>query len=186
MMFGTVKLTAWKPEAPGFNLGLSHIFYYTILMRIKSIPLFSYINYIRKDAEEILKKEFDWVYPGAHYYDDLYQSLISYIYRVKFKIDRRKFNYSALIRSGQMSRDEALNRIKEVYVIEDPKIIELCIKRLGLTNKEIEEYLKETPKTFRDYPTNYTCIKLLKPLIRIASRLNIIPSMTYCKYFECA
>ena len=183
--FGTVKLRKWKPEDPGFNLDFYHIFYYTIVKKIKSIPILNYVSYVRRDAEEIIKRELGWVYTGAHYYDDLYQSLLTYIYRVKFNMDRRKFNYSALIRSGQMSREAALERIKDIYVIEDPKVIDLCIKRLGITREELEKYIKEPPKTFRDYPTNYRYIKLLKPLIKIFSKLNIIPSMTYIKYFEC-
>ena len=100
------------------------------------IPLLYYENYVRNDAEEIIKKIYDWKNPGAHYFDDLYQSLIFYVLRVKFNIDFRKFNYSALIRSKQMTRSEALERIKEVYVIEDKKIIDLCIKRLGLSKSK--------------------------------------------------
>ena len=144
-----------------------------------------YFDYVRSKAEKILKEELDWVYPGAKYYDDLYQSLMTYIYRIKFNMDRRKINYSALIRSQQMSREEALARIKEVYLIEDPKIIDLCIKRLGITREALEACLKEPPKTFRDYPTSYNYIRLLKYPIRTLSMLNILPGMTYDKYFKC-
>ncbi|MBM3252294.1 MAG: N-acetyl sugar amidotransferase [Candidatus Omnitrophica bacterium] len=183
--FGTVKLRKWQPENPGFNLGMWHLFYYSILKQIQTIPILYYTNYNRRDAEKIIQNELGWVYPGAHYYDDLYQSLMTYVYRIKFNIDRRLYNYSALIRCGQMSREEALSRIKEIYIIEDPKVIELCIKRLGLSQNEFQGYLKEKPKTFRDYPTSYTSIRLLKPLIRVLSWLNLIPKVTYHKYFGC-
>lgn len=183
--FGAVKLRKWKPEDPGFNLGIYEMFYYTILKGIKTIPILYHLDYVRKDAEEIIKKELGWVYTGAHYYDDLYQSLMSYIYRTKFNIDRRKFNYSALIRSGQMPREEALDRVREIYAIEDPKVIDLCIKRLGITRGDFDSYMKLPLKTFRDYPTSYRLIKALKPLIFILSRLNILPAVAYDKYFNC-
>lgn len=183
--FGDFKLRKWKPEDPGFNLNVFHMFYYTVLRGIRTIPILYYLNYIRRDAEEILKKELDWVYTGAHYYDDLYQSLMTYIYRVKFNIDRRKFNYSALIRSGQIPREEAMERVKEIYAIEDPKVISLCIKRLGITRTELDKYLAEPPKTFRDYPTSYNYIKAMRLPIKILSELNILPVVTYDKYFEC-
>jgi len=183
--FGTVKLKKWTPEEPGFNLGLSHMFYYAVIRRIKTIPLFYYVKYVRKDAEKIIKEKLGWVYTGAHYYDDLYQSLMAYVYRVKFNIDRRKFNYSALVRSGQMLREEALERVKEIYVIEDAKVIDHCIERLGLTRGKFEEYMKEPVKTFRDYPTSYGKIAAMKPFINILSRLNIIPGVIYDKYFNC-
>ena len=183
--FGTVKLRKWKPQDPGFNLGVFHMFYYMVLKRIATIPVLYYVDYVRKNAEEVIKKELDWVYPGAHYFDDLYQSLMAYIYRVKFNIDRRRYNYSALVRSGQMPREEALVRMKEIYVIEDPKSIDLCIKRLGITRQELDRYMAIPPKTFRDYPTSYRYIKALKPLIYILSRLNIVPTVAYDKYFKC-
>ena len=184
-MFGAVKLKKWKPEDPGFNLGIPEMFYYAVIKRLKTIPILYYMNYIRKDAEEIIKRELGWVYTGAHYFDDLYQSLMNYIYRVKFNIDRRKFNYSALVRSGQMPRNEALARVKEVYVIEDPKVIDLCIKRLGITREEFEKYMALPPKTFRDYPTSYNYIKFMKFPIKILSMSNLLPPTAYDKYFNC-
>lgn len=183
-LYGNNTLRKWKPLDPGFNLCFKEMFYYTVLHQIKTIPILYYHHYIRREAEGILK-ELDWVYPGAHYYDDLYQSLMWYVMRNKFGIDRRRYNYAALVRSGQMDREEALNRMKEVYVIEDPKVIDLCIKRLGLTRQQFEEYMSLPPKTFRDYETSYNLIVRLKPFIKIASQLNLLPSTAYAKYFEC-
>jgi hypothetical protein len=110
---------------------------------------------------------------------------MSYVNRVKFNIDRRLFNYSALVRSGQMTRHEALERVKEVYVIEDPKVMNLCIKRLGITQEEFEEIMKLPAKTFRNYPNNYRLIKGMKFPIRIMSKLNLLPGSAYDKYFNC-
>ena len=183
--FGTVELRKWRPADPGFNLNLFHMFYYTLWKGIGVVPLLYYVNYVRREAEEIIKKEFDWVYPGAHYFDDLYQSLVTYVLRVKFKIDRRKFNYSALVRSGQMTREQALEAIKEIYVIEDPDVIRLCVKRLGISKEEFEECLTRPVKTFRDYPNHYRWIEKLKVPVQILTRLNLLPGTTYDKYFNC-
>ena len=183
--FGTVKLKKWTPQDPSFNLDISHIFYYTFIKGITAVPILNYVNYIRKEGEEIIKKELGWVHPGSKYYDDLYQSLMTYIYRVKFKIERRRYFYSALIRSGQMSREDAINKVKEIDVIEDPEVIDLCIKRLGITREEFDRYMAEPPKTFRDYPTSYNVIRMMRLPIKILSRLNILPGIAYEKYFEC-
>ena len=94
-------------------------------------------------------------------------------------------NYSALIRSGQMTKEEALDRIKTPYVIEDEKVIDLCVKRLDLSRGELEEFIALAPKTFRDYPTSYNLIKLLKWPIKICAQLHLLPSITYDKYFKC-
>jgi len=183
--FGTVKLRPWKPDDAGFTLGMAHIFYYTFIKGITAIPILNYVNYIREEAEEIITKELGWVSPGSKYYDDLYQSLMTYMYRVKFKMERRRYFYSALIRSGQMKRGNALEKLKKIDVIEDPEIIDLCIKRLGMTREEFDGYMKAEPKTFRDYPTGYNYIKLMKYPIKLLSRLDILPGIVYDKYFEC-
>ena len=183
--FGTVKLRKWEPSDSGFNLGIKELIHYVLIKRIKTFTPFYYINYIRKDAEEVLKQDLDWVYPGAHYFDDLYHSLIKYVTRTKFKFDLNLNSDAALVRSGQLSRKDALKRAHGVYRIEDPEIIDLCIKRLGLTKEKFEEFMKILPKTFRDYKTSYRYIRAMKLPIWFFSQLNLIPKVTYYKYFNC-
>ena len=48
----------------------------------------------------------------------IYSNLMTYILRVKFKIEFRRFNYSALIRSGQLDRDEAMEKIKKFILLK--------------------------------------------------------------------
>ncbi len=182
---GTVKLRKWEPNNPGFNLGIKELAYYALIKRIKTFTPFYYINYVREDAEEILKKELDWVYPGAHYFDDLYHSLIKYVTRTKFKFDLNLNSDAALVRSGQLSRKDAIERAHGIYHIEDPEIITLCIKRLNLTREKFEEFMKMPPKTFRHYKTNYPYIRAMKIPIWIFSWINLIPKVTYYKYFNC-
>jgi N-acetyl sugar amidotransferase len=184
-LYGTYPLRKWSPADPGFNLDLKEMTYYCVVKGIKTFPILYYADYVRKNVDELLIRELDWKNPGAHYFDDLYQSIMSYVNRVKFNIDRRLFNYSALVRSGQMTRHEALERVKEVYVIEDPKVMNLCIKRLGITQEEFEEIMKLPAKTFRNYPNNYRLIKGMKFPIRIMSKLNLLPGSAYDKYFNC-
>lgn len=184
-LYGEVPLRKWTPNDPGFNLGLKEMFYYSIIRGIKTVPLLYYTNYIRKDVDQFLIEKLDWTNPGAHYFDDLYQSLMTNVLRTKFNINRRLFNYSALVRSGQMNREEAIKKSQEEYVIEDPKVISLCIKRLGLTEEKFKELVAQAPKSFRDYPNNYTLIKLLRPAIWMLAKFNFIPASAYDKYFNC-
>jgi N-acetyl sugar amidotransferase len=183
--FGNVSLKKWEPNSPNFNLGIKELLYYTAFKGIKTITPFYYSNYVRKEAEEIIVREYDWVYTGAHYFDDLYHSLIKYVHRVKFNIDLNMNSDSALVRSGQLDRQVALDRAHGVYKIESDRIIDLCVKRLGVTHEEFQSYLKFDPKSFRDYNTSYKYIRLAKLPIYIMSRLNFIPKVAYDKYFNC-
>ena len=183
--FGTVPLRRWQPNDPGFNLGIKEMFYYAFVRRIKTVTLLYHLDYVRTEVDELLVRELDWRSPGAHYSDDLYQSLIYYLNRVKFNIDRRLFNYSALVRAGQMSREVAMDRISRINSIEDETVVALCIKRLGLTRAEFEQIVASPPKNFHDYPNNYSLLKLLRAPIKLMSRLNLIPESAYDKYFNC-
>lgn len=183
--FGTVPLRRWQPADPGFNLGVKEMFYYAFVRRIKTVTLLYHLDYVRTEVDEILVRELAWKSPGAHYSDDLYQSLIYYLNRIKFNIDRRLFNYSALVRSGQMSREVALHRISSVNSIEDDSVITLCIKRMGLTRAEFDVIVDAPVKTFHDYANNYALLKLLRGPIKLMSQLNLIPESAYDKYFNC-
>ena len=182
---GTVKLRPWKADQPNFNLGVKEMFYYSVVKGIKTLTPFYYHNYVRPEAENIIKKELDWVYPGAHYFDDLYHSLIKYVHRIKFNIDLNMNSDSALVRSGQLDRQIALERAHSIYKIEQDDIIELCIQRLGISRADFERYLALRPKTFRDYNTSYNYIRLAKLPIYLLSRLDLIPKVAYDKYFNC-
>ena len=183
-IFGSVSLSPFQPERPGFHLGIKELMYYSIIKGISVWTPLYYYPYIRKTAEAILKEELSWIYPGAHYFDDLYHSLIKYIHRVKFNIDLNMNSDSALLRSGQMSRETALERKKKIYHIEDEDVIRLCLKRLGLSKMELEDYLAIPIKTFKDYPTSWSKIKKLKWPIRIFSHWGFLPKVTYRKYFQ--
>ena len=183
--FGTVPLRPWSPNDPGFNLDLKEMFYYAFLRRIKTVTLLYHVDYVRADVDELLERELDWKNPGAHYFDDLYQSVIYYLNRTKFNIDRRLFNYSALVRSGQMTRETALERTSQINSIEDQRVIDLCIKRLGLTRAEFDQIVTTPPKTFRDYPNNYSLIRLLRWPIKVLSQVSLLPESAYDKYFNC-
>ncbi|MBS1618488.1 MAG: N-acetyl sugar amidotransferase [Bacteroidetes bacterium] len=183
-IFGKVPLRKWKPDDPGFNLGIKEMFFYTVIngIRVHS-PLYNY-PYNREEAGEILSRELDWVYPGAHYFDDLYWALITYLHRTKFKINFRLIEYSALIRSGQLDREEAIARAQRPYRIEDPKVISLCIKRLGLTEQEFEQIIQSPPKNWWDYPNSYKWMKLAQGPIYILTKMGIFTQVVYDKYFS--
>ena len=183
--YGTVALRPWKPDDPGFHLDVKEMAYYSLWRGIKTVPFLYYVDYVRKDVDKFLEAEMDWTNPGAHYFDDLYQALMTQVLRTKFNINRRIFNYSALVRSGQMDREEALERSQAPYSIEDPKVIDLCIKRLGLTREEFDSYIEQPPKNFRDYPNNYSLISKFKYPIKLMSKLNLLPGSAYDKYFNC-
>jgi hypothetical protein len=84
-----------------------------------------------------------------------------------------------------MAREEALEKVEKNSVIEDPDVISLCVKRLGISQKDLEKYLALPPRTFRDYPTSYNIIKYFRHPIKYFCKINLLPAVVYDKYFEC-
>ena len=76
--FGTRKLSKWKPTEPGFNLGLYQMFYYSIIKQIKVYMPLYLENYNRDKASAIISEKLSWVDPGAHYFDDLSDTIYLY------------------------------------------------------------------------------------------------------------
>ena len=183
--FGEIKLRRWKSTDAGYHLGIKEMAYYVGIKQIRVFAPLYYYNYIRTDAEKILRDEFDWVYPGGHYFDDLYWALIVHIHRVKFNVDLRLNSYSALIRSGQMNRTQALELVAKKYVIEDDKIIELCLNRLALSREEFDRFLAQPAKRFTEVSSSYNKLLKLKLGVKLLARLGFFPETVYHKYFNC-
>lgn len=183
--FTGVRLPSWRPEVPGYRFSPLVLAYSLLVKGVRSYsPLYS-MDYVRSEIDTILTRECGWVNPGAHYFDDLWQSLLYHVYRVKFGIDKRRFNYAALVRTGQMDRADALARLSSIPPIEDPRIIDLCLKRLGLARSDFDALMRLPPRNFTDYPSYFTLIRAAKPFIWLASRLGLIPPGTFDKFFRC-
>ncbi len=166
------------------NLTLSRMFYYAGLRRIRYVYLLPHIDYRKEEAKKILRKEFGWTDYGEHHYESTYTRFVSsYLLPKKFKIDKRIIEYSAYVRSGQMTRDEALEKIKEP-LSEDKELVQYVIDKLGLTNAEFQDIMSAKPKTFLDYPTYYPFIRAMRFPIWVACKLNLLPHIFYEKYFN--
>lgn len=182
--FGTQPLRQWKADDAGYNLGVKEMVYYSFIKGIKVFSPLYYYSYVKQEVQPLLERELGYVHPGAHYLDDLYWSLITYVHRVKFNIDFRLIEYSAFVRSGQMSREEALKKIETPdMVLEDEKVISLCIKRLGITRQQFDEYMQLPPQNWWSYPNSYSLMHLGKPFIKLMTRAGIFTQIVYDKYF---
>ena len=146
--FGTTKIKNY----PHFSL--LKLIYYKI--NIKEFNILNFIDYNKKEAEALIKKRFGWENYGEKHHESIYTRFIqSYILPKKFNIDKRRVYLSALIRSSQITRNEALKEIKkEIYspqqLREDKEYV---IKQLGLNEKEFERIMLLPLKSFWDYPS---------------------------------
>ena len=140
-----------------------------IVARLKpfqSWPLLNYIVYDKKLAKETIASELNWRdYGGKHYESVFTRFYQGYILPVKFKVDKRKAHLSNLIFSDQLTREEAIDELKQpIYptaIFEQD--LKFVLKKLGFTQEEFANYLN-TPAVphanfnlslslFDEYPT---------------------------------
>lgn len=161
--FGTCKLK---------NTKFSNLYEAYIGMRYfnkveKVLPL----NYIDYNMQKVLKElskfcDFDY-YGGKHHESVLTRFLQNYYLPVKFGYDKRKSHFSSLIVSGQMTRDQAMEKLKEDhYFSEDLKQNDFHVLAdfLGMSEAEFKEMINLPPKCHKDYP--YSRINDLAPMAR--------------------
>ncbi len=176
--FGQTKIKSFP------IMSMSKYIYYSLVKRIKQIKILYYIPYNEKEVFNIIENELGWKNYGDKHHESKYTAFFqSYILTRKFNIDKRKLHYSAKVRNGQLTREEALEIIKKDPYSGGIEAMEFCLKKLDLSFEDFDRIMKEAPKTFKDYKTYYNLIKLLKKPIRLGIKLNIIPDIVEKKYF---
>ena len=88
--------------------------YYKWIKGIKIFYLLDHLIYERESAIELLEKKYGYKPYGDKHQESEFTTWFQnfYLYN-KFGIDKRKAHYSSLIVSGQMTRGEALERMRE-------------------------------------------------------------------------
>ena len=166
------------------NVDLHHMFYWHIIKRIKVVNLTNFYDDAGLHVEQLLTEQLDWIDTHQHHYDNEIFSLVCYYARKKFGIDWRVFEFAAKVRTGAMTREQAMATLETPPPFETDDNVAYCLKKQGISPAEWETILAEPPKYFTDYPNYYTYLKLLKYPIKWLGRINILPAYVYEKYFE--
>lgn len=176
--FGKTKLKTYP------LLGLLELNFLSFIKGIKMISVYHYISYQKSSAQKFLNEKYDWHYYGEHHHENLFTKFaIAYWLPKKFNIDKRIITYSAQILSGDISRDEALKKIREQPFKETDikRDIEYVIKKLGLTETQFNEIWNNPNRTYLDYPSYYPLIKRLIKIVRpwATSVLKVKPKIFF-------
>lgn len=168
------------------NFYITDIIKFKIIKGIKTILPLNYIDYNYDKVEKILKEEVNWTYYGGHHHESLLTKFVvsSYLPK-KFNIDRRLTSYSAMVRAGIISKNDAKQILKEKPILdkEEINLREYILDKLDLTKNEFDGIMNMKNKNFRDFKTYYNLFKYFKIPIKILYKLNFIPKILYLRYF---
>ena len=146
---GTGKLK----DYPVSNI-LWHKVFLPYVKKIKLIRPLDFFPYNKDEAMKTLVDEFGYQeYPQKHFESRFTRFYESYWLPKKFGYDTRKVQYSSLILTNQMTREEALEKLKSLPY--DPETIhqdfEYIAIKLGISVEELQSYMDAPNKTYKDY-----------------------------------
>jgi|TARA_B100001540_G_C15805427_1_gene641850 N-acetyl sugar amidotransferase len=147
--FGQKKLKSF----PITNI-LWHKIYLPYIKKIKVIRPLDYIPYHKEKAMQILVDKFGYQkYPQKHFESRFTRFYESYWLFKRFGYDTRRVQYSSLILTNQMSRDEALEKLKTLPY-DEQKIkndFEYISNKLSIDIDELQHYMDMEKRTYKDY-----------------------------------
>jgi len=147
---------------------------YIGLQRIKWISFLDYLDYRKSDALEVLQRDFGYKpYAYKHYESVFTRFYQGYLQPYKFGVDKRKPHLSSLIMTGEMTREEALQRASGIaYPSEkDMEADRLYfIKKMGWSEEKFRDYMSRPEKPHTDYPSEAA---FFAKLLGIYRRLNL-------------
>ena len=143
-----------KMETYPFSSVLKHKFYLRYVRGIRVIKALDYIPYNKIKALQLLEKEYDWKpYPQKHFesrFTKFYEGF--WLYK-RFGFDTRRVQFSSLILTGQMKREEALTKLVNPPYNEEAIADEFdyISTKLGINSEELQNYMDMPKKYFWDY-----------------------------------
>jgi N-acetyl sugar amidotransferase len=133
---------------------LWHKIWLPYVKRIKLYRPLDFINYNKEEAMQTLVEKFGYQkYPQKHFESRFTRFYEGFWLPQRFGYDTRKVQFSSLILTNQMSRDEALDKLKsESYTQEQiNEDFEFVSNKLGITVEELWSYFHAPKKTHKDY-----------------------------------
>ncbi|MFW7343402.1 N-acetyl sugar amidotransferase [Pollutimonas sp. H1-120] len=124
---------------------------------VKGMQIFKPLNlvpYIKKDAEALLQNKFGWQpFQHKHHESRFTRFYEDYWMPRKFGYEKRRAHFSSLILTGQMTRQDALERMSKPEMDEHfmKQEFRYIANKLDLTEDELQAIFEGPNKTYRDY-----------------------------------
>jgi N-acetyl sugar amidotransferase len=147
--FGTVPMQTYP-----FSHILYHKMYLRYLRGVRVVKPLNFVDYIKDDAMQVLERTYGWKpYQQKHFESRFTRFFEGYWLPTRFGFDMRRAQFSSLILTGQMTRDEALARLEQPPY--DPVLIQqdfdYIATKLGITSDELRGFHEMPKKFYEDY-----------------------------------
>ena len=147
--YGTVPMRTYP---------FSSVFYHKIYLRyLKGVKVFkplNYLPYVKQDAMKGMEPEYGWKpYPQKHFESRFTRFFEGYWLPTRFGFDMRRVDFSSLILTGQMTRDEAMVKLEQPPYDQEliQQDFDYIATKLGISNDELRSYHEMPKKYYWDY-----------------------------------
>lgn len=160
--FGTRPLKTF-PQSDIFTYKL----YYRYIKGVQVVRPLNNVPFVKEQAMQELIDRFGWQrYAHKHYESRFTRFYEGYWLPTKFGFDKRRAHFSSLILTGQMTRDDAMDKIAkpaydEATIAQD---FEYIATKLDISVEQLRELWRGPNKSYRDY-------KSAMPLITLGTKV---------------
>lgn len=164
------------------NLTLLKFLRYSVLGKYKRVRPLYFLDYKKEQAKQLLAEKYGWQWYGGHHLENRI-AIFGHTYWSphKHKTDQRILGFSALVRSGQMRREDAIEALSKP-VEPNVEIIKLIKKRLKLSDDEYNQIVSSPNRKWSDYKNYKKTMERLKWLFWLLYKFNKVPKSFYIKY----
>lgn len=162
--FGTSSMETYP-----FSSIYRHKIYLKYFKGIHVVKPLNYVPYIKSEAIALLEREYGWKpYPQKHFESRFTKFFQGYWLPERFGYDTRRIYLSSLILTGQMTREEALEKLKAPSY--NPETIDdefnFIATKLGITHEELQGYFEMPRKYYWDYKNQQTIFRMGASILR--------------------
>jgi hypothetical protein len=143
--FGSIPMSTYP---------FSSIYYHKVYLRylrgIRVVKPLNFMPYIKQDAMALMEREYGWKpYSQKHFESRFTRFFEGYWLPTRFGFDMRRVDYSSLILTGQMTRDEAIAKLEippyDFDLIQQD--FDYIASKLGISREDLFGY-HEMPKKY--------------------------------------
>jgi len=163
--FGSIPLRTYP-----FSSVFRHKIYLRYFRNVRVVKPLNYVPYIKREAMAFLERVYGWKsYPQKHFESRFTRFYEGYWLPKKFGYDTRKVQFSSLILTKQMTREDALRELSKPAIDEEEARheFEYVANKLGISVDELQGYFTAPNKTFMDYKNQETLFNLGAAIMKL-------------------
>jgi N-acetyl sugar amidotransferase len=164
------------------NMWMRDFLRWMVTQPLQKIRPLYWLDYRKEATKKMLIEEHGWSWYGGHHLENRFTNFFhTYFWPRRWGIDGRLLGHCALVRSGQLKREDAKRELSTAAPY-DPEIVELVKKRLDLSDEQFEACMNLPRRTYRDFPNYKRRFELMRPLWWALYKAQRVPKSFYQKY----